>query len=159
MAKPLTLTGVKPEKAYHTNARIILPQKVEEVYMWENFIWDSERSEELHNMRISIKRLRYSMEFFTCNYDEQFINCLHTIIDLQDILGDIHDNDVVIDTLTNYKTDHNHLTLLGIDSLLSRVRKNRISDYNEFLSKWEKLSQDNFKNHLLTIISTEKKNG
>lgn len=154
MAKPLTLTGVKPEKAFHINAYIILPQKVEEVYMWENFIRDSERSEELHNMRISIKRLRYSMEFFTCNYGEQFIKCLNTIIDLQDILGDIHDNDVVIETLINYKTDHKHLTLPGIDSLIVRVRKNRISDYNEFLSRWEKLSRDNFKDHLLAIIAS-----
>ena len=159
MAKPLTLTGVKPKEVFHTNAHIILPQKVEEVYMWENFIQDSEKSEELHNMRISIKRLRYSMEFFTCNYGEQFIKCLHTIIDLQDILGDIHDNDVVINTLTNYKTDHNHLTLPGIESLISRVRKNRISNYNEFLSKWEKLSQNNFKDNLLAIIAKEKNVG
>ena len=159
MAKPLTLTGVKPKADFRTNARIILPQKVEEVYMWENFIWDSERSEELHNMRISIKRLRYSMEFFTCNYDEQFIKYLNTIIDLQDILGDIHDNDVVLDILTKYKTDHNHLTIPGIESLIFRVRKNRFLDYHEFLSKWEKLSQGNFKNNLLAIIATEKKNG
>lgn len=159
MAKPLTLTGVKPKADFRTNARIILPQKVEEVYMWENFIQDSERKEELHNMRISIKRLRYSMEFFTCNYDEQFIKFLHTIIDLQDILGDIHDNDVVIDILTNYKTDHSHLTIPGIDSLISRVRKSRLSDYNEFLSKWEKLSQNNFKQRLLAIIAAKKKNG
>lgn len=158
MAKPLTLTGVKPKADFHTNARIILPQKVEEVYMWENFIWDSERSEELHNMRISIKRLRYSMEFFTCNYDEQFIKFLHIIIDLQDILGDIHDNDVVIEILTNYKTDDSHLTIPGIESLISRVRKNRLSDYNEFLSKWEKLSQNNFKQRLLATIAAEKKN-
>ena len=159
MAKPLTLTGVKPKADFRTNARIILPQKIEEVYMWESLVQDSERKEELHNMRISIKRLRYSMEFFTSSYDEQFIKFLHTIIDLQDILGDIHDNDVVIDILTNYKTDYNHLTIPGIDSLISRVRKNRLSEYNEFLSKWENLSQDNFKQKLLAIIAAEKKNG
>ena len=154
MAKPLTLTGVKPKEDFRKNAHIILPQKVEEVYMWESFIWDSERAEELHNMRISIKRLRYSMEFFTCNYDEHFIECLHTIKDLQEILGDIHDNDVVIDILTNYKTNHRHLSLPGIESLLSCVRKNRSNDYHDFISKWEKLSEDNFKNKLLTIILT-----
>ena len=153
MAKPLTLTGVKPKEDFRKNAHIILPQKVEEVYMWENYIQDPERKEELHNMRISIKRLRYSMEFFTCNYDQQFITYLHTIIDLQDILGDIHDNDVVIDILTNYKTDRNHLTIPGIESLLSRVRKYRLSDYNDFLSKWEKLSQYNFKQRLLATIA------
>ncbi|MCG9127569.1 CHAD domain-containing protein [Candidatus Poribacteria bacterium] len=152
MAKPLTLTGVKPKEDFHTNARIILPQKVEEVYMWENFIHDPERSEELHNMRISIKRLRYSMEFFTINYNEKFTKYLDTIIDLQDILGDIHDNDVVIDVLTNYKSDRQHLTIPGIDSLISRVKTNRDSDYNEFLLKWDKLSQKNFKENLLAII-------
>ena len=68
MAKAHKLTGVKPLRSYRENAHIILPQKVEEVYMWEPFIRDAARREELHNMRISIKRLRYTMELFRLAY-------------------------------------------------------------------------------------------
>ena len=47
MAKVQKITGVLPKRSYHENARIILPQKVEEVYTWEPFIRDETRREEL----------------------------------------------------------------------------------------------------------------
>ena len=68
MAKAHKVTGVAPLRSYHENARIILPQRLEEVYTWEPFIRDETRREELHNMRISIKRLRYTMELFRVAY-------------------------------------------------------------------------------------------
>ena len=68
MAKAHKVIGTKPLHSYRENARTILPQKVEEVYTWEPFIRDAARREELHNMRISIKRLRYTMELFRVAY-------------------------------------------------------------------------------------------
>ena len=68
MAKAHKVIGVAPLQSYQENACIILPQKVEEVYTWEPFIRDETRREELHNMRISIKRLRYTMELFRVVY-------------------------------------------------------------------------------------------
>ena len=68
MAKAHKVIGVAPLRSYHENARIILPQRLEEVYTWEPFIRDETRREELHNMRISIKRLRYTMELFRVAY-------------------------------------------------------------------------------------------
>ena len=68
MAKAWKVKGVKPQKSYRRNASIILSAKIAEVYSWDNYIGDPENIEELHNMRISIKRLRYSMEVFSVNY-------------------------------------------------------------------------------------------
>ena len=56
--------GIKPKKSCRWNARRILPVKIAEVYSWEKYIDAPHNIEELHNMRISIKRLRYSMEDF-----------------------------------------------------------------------------------------------
>ena len=154
MAKPRKITGLKPEQNYRTNARIILPQKVEEVYSWEQFIQDSERREELHNMRISIKRLRYTMEFFAVNYDTHFDDFLTTIIDLQDILGDIHDSDVVLEVLMNYKIGVQSTELPGVDTLITRTQNTRNTDYDRFLKKWQQLSEAGFKQKLLEIIAS-----
>ena len=117
MAKPRKIIGLNPNQSYRENARIVLPQKVEEVYSWEQFIRDPERREELHNMRISIKRLRYTMEFFAVNYDKHFTDFLETIIELQDILGDIHDSDVVLEVLTNYKKSRQPAMMSEVDTL------------------------------------------
>ena len=167
MAKAHKLTGVKPLRNYRENARIILPQKVEEVYTWEPFIRDAARREELHNMRISIKRLRYTMELFRLAYgspkrhsrevavvdDKRFTEFLKVIVDLQEILGDIHDCDVVLDVLTDYGTQSEQGTAApGVAKLITRTKETRNADYKTFLAKWEHLSAIGFKQKLLSFF-------
>ncbi len=167
MAKVHKITGVKPLRSYRENARIILPQKVEEVYTWEPFIRDAARREELHNMRISIKRLRYTMEFFRVAYgfpqtdtrevtavdDKRFTEFLGVIVDLQEILGDIHDCDVVLEVLTDYGTQSEQRTVArGIAKRIAQTRETRHSDYKTFLDKWEHLSAIDFKQKLLSFF-------
>ena len=154
MAKPQKITGLNPKRSFRENARIILPQMVEEVYSWEQFIQNPKKREELHNMRISIKRLRYTMEFFAVNYDRHFAELIETIIELQDIIGDIHDSDVVLEVLTSYKENLQLAELPGIDTLIARTCETRNADYQTFLEKWEQLSAAGFKQKLLTIIAS-----
>ena len=169
MAKVHKITGVMPQGSYRENARIILPQKVEEVYTWEPFIHDAARREELHNMRISIKRLRYTMELFrgayrsskmhakeaTTTNDKRFNEFLSVIVDLQEILGDVHDCDVVLEVLTDHKTQSEQETVAsGIARLIARTREIRNTDYKTFLEKWEKLSAVNFKQQLLSFLAS-----
>ena len=105
-------------------------------------------------MRISVKRLRYTMEFFAVNYDIRFADSLEVVTDLQDILGDIHDSDVVLDILTDYRNNSQSDVLVGVETLISRTRKSRDSDYVKFRTKWEHLSAIDFKQKLLEIIAT-----
>lgn len=159
MTKPQKIVGINPKQSFHDNARILLPQKVAEVYSWEHFIRDPEKreannSEILHNMRISVKRLRYTMEFFSVNYDIHFTEYIDTIIELQDILGDIHDNDVVLETLTAYKNSYQSTDMLGIDTLITRTRETRNAEYESFLKRWEHLTTTGFKQKLLDIIAS-----
>ena len=193
MAKAYKITGVAPRRSYHENARIILPQKVEEVYSWEPFIWEAARREELHNMRISIKRLRYTMELFRVAYrnsseqsavssqqeslvtesntqllyaesqqpitDSQYAEFLAVIVDLQEILGDIHDADVVLEVLANYTSQSGNqqeqdAALPGVAKLIARTKKTREADYETFLEKWKQLSATGFKEKLLSFLTS-----
>ena len=168
MAKAHKITGVKSLRSYRENARTILPQKVEEVYTWEPFIRDAARREELHNMRISIKRLRYTMELFDSAYrsqkmhsrevpvadDKRFTEFLKVIVDLQGILGDIHDCDVVLEVLKDYGTQSKQGTVApGIAKLITQTRETRNADYRTFLEKWEHLSAIGFKQKLLSFLA------
>ena len=178
MAKAHKISGVKPLSSYRENARIILPQKVEEVYTWEPFIRDAARRKELHNMRISIKRLRYTMEHFRVVYefpkeyskggvaadDKRFAEFLAVIVDLQEILGDIHDGDVVLQVLADYTHQSASDAVAsrslsatrkgGIDRLIDQTRDARKADYEKFLEKWEQLSAVDFKRKLLSFLVT-----
>ena len=172
MAKTHKITGTKPMRSYRENARIILPQKVEEVYTWEPFIRDAARREELHNMRISIKRLRYTMELFRAAYEspkmyarevaavdnKRFTEFLGVIVDLQEILGDIHDCDVVLEVLTDYGTQSKQKAAAsGIAKLIAQTRETRNADYKTFLKKWEHLSAIDFKRKLLSFFGAARK--
>lgn len=165
MAKAHTIIGVKPLCSYRENARIILPQKVEEVYTWEPFIRDEARREELHNMRISIKRLRYTMEIFRAAYrlpktyakegSATYNELLTVIVDLQEILGDIHDSDVVLEVLTDYACQSGcETSTQGVATLIDRTKEARKADYKIFLEKWEQLSKMNFKQKLLSFLAS-----
>ena len=169
MAKGHKITGVMPQGSYRENARIILPQKVEEVYTWEPFIRDAARREELHNMRISIKRLRYTMELFRAAYrspktpakaaattnDKRFNEFLGVIVDLQEILGDVHDCDVVLEVLTDYRTQTGQEDVApGITKRIAQTKETRNADYKTFLEKWEHLSAIDFKQKLLSFLAS-----
>lgn len=173
MAKAHKITGIIPTRSYRENACIILPQKVEEVYSWEPFIWDVARREELHNMRISIKRLRYTMEFFSVAYrlpekhskkvavaySKRYAEFLETVIDLQEILGDIHDGDVVLEVLADYASQsgpkrEQGAALPGVAKLINRTEEAREADYETFLKKWEQLSATGFKKKLLSFLTS-----
>ena len=162
MAKARKITGVAPLRSYQENAAIILPQRLEEVYTWEPFIRDETRREELHNMRISIKRLRYTMELFRVAYgspsvDNQYAEFLAVIVDLQEILGDIHDADVVLEVLADYTSQsEDQKGQMGIPSgivtLMARTKETRKADYETFLGKWDYLSAAGFKQELLSFL-------
>ena len=157
MAKAWKVKGIKPKKSYRRNAKIILPVKVAEVYSHAEAIHNPENTKVLHNMRISVKRLRYSMEFFDINYGENFIALLKVIEGLQDLLGDIHDCDVIDRFLSKYLQtlkgqEGAETDALGINLLCSRYLERRKAKYEEFLVEWAEFEKNDFKAQLLDVI-------
>ena len=159
MAKAWKVEGIKPKKSYRWNAAVILPVKVEEVYAWAEYIHHPDNIRELHNMRISIKRLRYSMEFFAINYGKAFDDFLQVWVDLQELVGEIHDCDIIQDVLTGYlqnlREDAN-ADAIGINALILRYREIRKTKYHALLLQWDELEQTDFKGRLLETINQSK---
>ena len=160
MAKAWKMKGIHPQSSYRWNAQVILAVKIEEVYSWAKPIRNPDKVKELHNLRISIKRLRYSMEFFTINYGEEFQNFLEVLADLQEQLGDIHDCDVIEVVLTDYlqalpDRGDKGTDAIGINALLLRYREMRKTKYQTFLQRWDALEEEGFKDLLLRVVTGE----
>lgn len=124
-----------------------MPVRIEEVYSWSKFIFDPNCIVELHNMRISVKRLRYSMEFFAVNYKKKFTKFLDILAEIQELLGEIHDADVIQDVLHNYlqkRTQDDRLTILSylgetadpsnLGAVANRYRQQNTQQLQGFLS-------------------------
>ena len=63
---------------------------------YEVFIFDQTRVEELHQMRISAKKLRYALEVFSELYNNETDFALEVARKAQEFLGNIHDDDEVL---------------------------------------------------------------
>jgi len=74
--------------------------RLEEFLAFEPYLADPDAITEHHAMRIAAKKLRYTMEVYGPVYRLSLKKPLRRVKKVQEILGDIHDCDVWIDTLT-----------------------------------------------------------
>ena len=59
--------------------------------------------QELHQLRIACKRLRYAAEFFDSCFDSAFAGLIKQCVKIQDSLGNVHDADVYTEFLQDYR--------------------------------------------------------
>ncbi len=156
LSKAWKTKGIKPKKSCRWNARRILPVKIAEVYSWEKYIDAPHNIEELHNMRISIKRLRYSMEDFL-SITGRSLGALQVWVNFQKLLGDIHDCDISQDILTGYlknfsQEENENTNAIGLNTLIQQYQQTCQERYQELLERWADLKEKDFRGNLLKII-------
>ncbi|MEO6889691.1 MAG: CHAD domain-containing protein [Ktedonobacteraceae bacterium] len=96
MAKAKPITGLDPQAPTGENARLIISARLDEMYAWEPYVSDPCSIQELHNLRIAAKRLRYTLEVFEDVLPEACAPIAVEVSHLQEELGAIHDSDVMI---------------------------------------------------------------
>jgi len=63
----------------------------------------------LHRVRVANKQLRYAMEPFVPIFDRRIEMAYHRVSELHTTLGDLHDLDVLRDTVNAFALDHNRV--------------------------------------------------
>ena len=97
---------------------------------------DEKKIDELHILRKNFKRLRYSLEIVS---DKKITaDILKDLKNIQDILGEIHDSDIIINYLRNIR-QKSYTDIIEAE-VLERAKK-----YNTFVTTFKKdLKTDNF---------------
>jgi CHAD domain-containing protein len=91
MAKPLKIKNVLPDSPMQKAAVRILRRRLKEFYShWPDSAL-TPTHEQLHNMRISCKRLRYSAESLRDFYPDRLALLIDLLKRSQDLLGEIQD--------------------------------------------------------------------
>ncbi len=72
---------------------------------FESIIWQPEKVQELHAMRIAAKHLRYSLESFAALYPDELKPFIGVMRKAQELLGDIHDSDVWTTYLPQFREE------------------------------------------------------
>ncbi len=99
MARARTIHGLKPGGGVRTNARKIVAERADEFFGFAPYLTDPTRVTELHDMRIAAKRLRYALELFADALGPAAEGCIARIKEFQDLVGEIHDDDVFVGIL------------------------------------------------------------
>lgn len=96
MTRAIGVRGIRPKQSLKVNARLVVATRLEELLSWRTSLEDARLVQDLHDMRIAAKRLRYALEMFDVCFPG-LDRSLRDLTELQEFLGDIHDLDVLAD--------------------------------------------------------------
>jgi CHAD domain-containing protein len=102
------LRGIQREfesEAYLRQTIAILGQEAIPVLAFQEMALRSESDEELHRLRIALKKLRYSLEIYNPLHQQHFGQAIDSTKELQEILGQAHDCFVLLQQIRSHR-DH-----------------------------------------------------
>ncbi len=146
-----TLRGVKRDSpSLRRRAVVAIATELEGLLSHETYVEQPARVEELHEMRIAAKKLRYTIEVFLPLFSAEMAGGLSQTKEAQKILGEIHDCDVWIqmlpafldaerDRTIAYFGHARHFTRLatGIEYMRTQKIRERARHYAEFVEFWK----------------------
>jgi CHAD domain-containing protein len=131
-------------------AALAIFSRLETLMSYESWVNHPEAVAEHHATRIAAKKLRYTMELFGPVYRLGLKKPIARVKKIQEILGDIHDCDVWIDTITrlllrersrlrsdNWEKRPDTAVLASLKIVLQEREKERIVLYRAFVRNWE----------------------
>jgi hypothetical protein len=94
--KARNVKGLDPAGALADNAEKIVRVRLDELHSFMPQASDPSEEQALHDMRIAAKRLRYILEITHPCFGPYAESAVKKVKDLQDVLGEIHDCDVLL---------------------------------------------------------------
>lgn len=162
----------KGEKVYLYSPALLelafsnIQTRLDELLAFDQQVRIESNQTQLHDMRISAKRLRYTMETFQDFYGEPIKPFITQTKEIQDLLGAIHDADVWIamipvfineeeQRITSYFGHNRPLRRLlpGLKAFIADRKTSRDDDYQAFLALWDKILESETWEKLTTLIS------
>ncbi len=98
--------GLTKKSDLYSTARIVLDIKLFNLITAINLFFKNESVENLHSVRIALRRVRYSLEIFTlCFNKKKYISFYKKLERLQDLSGSARDLDVLTDNMIKLQTE------------------------------------------------------
>ena len=132
------------------NAQRIVAVRLDELASFMPAAKDPAEVEALHDMRIAAKRLRYVLEVTGSCFGPYADEALRRTKELQDLLGEIHDCDVLVPKVLAVRKElpKDHPDRPGLKALARERRERREGLFGDFLAFWTELERDGFRARL-----------
>lgn len=146
--------SIFPQGSAHLNtvAQKRVFKRLKRLLALEKDMYIPYKKKELHQMRIAAKHLRYTLETFEKLYGERTRLFIQQVMDVQEILGDVHDYDVWIEFLSDYIKQHRgRATML----LKSHCQKKRRESHRHLIKLWKSYKTKNVWSSLKKFIEAK----
>ncbi|MEM0448901.1 MAG: CHAD domain-containing protein [Methanomassiliicoccales archaeon] len=138
----------------YRKAHELVRERLHDLFFREECVYRPEAIEDHHALRISAKRLRYTLEIFRPLFKDELKDAIELIKKMQDKLGEMHDCDVWIQSLeemmSSLKKGHPHISWEkneeNIEPGLRFIKEDRTSlrhaSYQEFVQLWDHMIRE-----------------
>ena len=105
-SKKWEIKGIKKRQGFCNAGKIILKSRLDHLIKTIDNYFNDRTVENLHQVRIALRRVRYNMELFIICFDRRlFLRFYKKVEALQDISGLVRDLDVFKENMTSLKTE------------------------------------------------------
>lgn len=121
-----------------SSAKIILRQRLETLLSAVNLYFNEISMENLHQVRISLRRLRYPMELFLkCFNRKKYLSFYKIVSSLQDLTGEVRDLDILKQNMISYckkdKSKTEKINFCKIDIKKNQLQSNLKLELMKFI--------------------------
>jgi CHAD domain-containing protein len=158
MAKPLKIKKISPDDRLEKAARRILRTRIKEFYS----CWPDPdirpTAEQLHNLRISGKRLRYSAEGLRELYPDRLALLIDMLKVAQDRLGEIQDcvtqRELIEAFLARMRRRNPQSDqIAALEKIISEYDRRQSTLFTQFHETWRGMTMDEFRASLKAMVS------
>jgi len=150
MPKKWFVSGIKINNSFYTEGKRVLRQKLSQVLINTDAYLKTHDVEALHQLRISIRRLRYPLEIFINFFPKKlFWDFYNKINQLQDSTGHGRDLDVMIIRLMKFQDD---LKITIPSEVFDNIKNQRDRYYSEIDIEVHALLEDPVLDEVKEII-------
>ena len=136
-------------------ARKQIAQRTADLLGYESIIPQAGAVEELHDARIAVKRLRYTVELFEDQIGDDGVRITQETKELQDALGHLHDLDVhlqLVDSELDRQRDASASVdpalIPSLETIRQRDEMSRENVHQNIVTRWDALMADGFRDRL-----------
>lgn len=101
LVKAKKVKGIDCDESVVVNARKIIDVRLRELLSFGRYVGDPQEIEEIHNLRIAAKRLRYTLEMFRFAFPKELAVLIDEVKEVQEHIGDMRDADVLIERVNH----------------------------------------------------------
>jgi hypothetical protein len=134
MAKARAIIGLNQQAPTAQNARIILRERLADMYSYAEYIESPANIQELHDLRIAAKRVRYTLETFATFLPQESQGFAEELATLQDKLGELHDSEVMLALLRRVLQQEQAEAVVEAETVVEQEQMLPLGTYKPLLS-------------------------